>query len=157
MTTGMSAPPMDAVICRPNNPLMVVPVARVVAERVGLEDATNPSKETAEIPPIAMLIWSLLANCMGFEDIFSANLRLAITDPVVVMAPIQAPIYSDVAWNESMFCPWIRKSPTDVAVAAIPTSEWKAATASGREVGEMRCAICHPANPPIPLEITSCV
>src|SRR4029077_20061389 len=84
------------------------------------------------------------------------SFRNAITEPVNVTAPMATP--SDISIR---LWPWIAPStpmpkaagaysaPAATSTAAIPTSEWKAATNSGIEVIGTRRAITAPMLPPM--------
>src|SRR3984885_2675790 len=91
------------------------------------------------------------------------SFKNAITDPVNVTAPMATP--SDISIR---LWPWMAPStpmpnaagaysaPAATSTAAMPTSEWKAATSSGIEVIGTRRAITAPMPPPIAMpRITS--
>ncbi len=90
------------------------------------------------------------------------SLRNAITEPVKVMAPMATP--SDISIR---LWAWIAPStpmpkadgaysaPAATSTAAMPTSEWKAATNSGIEVIGTRCAITAPMPPPSAMPSTT--
>ena len=83
------------------------------------------------------------------------SFRNAITEPVNVMAPMATP--SDISIR---LWPWMAPStpmpnaagaysaPAATSTAAMPTSEWNAATSSGIEVIGTRRAITAPMPPP---------
>src|SRR3981189_1374762 len=84
------------------------------------------------------------------------NFRNAITEPVNVNAPMATP--SDIStrlW--AWMCPGVPMSnasgaenaPAATSTAAMPTSEWNAATSSGIEVIGTRRAITAPMPPPM--------
>ena len=56
MTTGMSAPPMEAVMCRPRAPLDTTPAVRERAARVGSPVRQNPASPATLVAPSPMLI-----------------------------------------------------------------------------------------------------
>src|SRR4029077_21130660 len=90
------------------------------------------------------------------------SFRNAITEPVNVTAPMATP--SDISIR---LWPWIAPStpmpkaagaysaPAATSTAAMPTSEWNAATSSGIEVIGTRRAITAPMLPPIAMPATT--
>ena len=90
MTTGMSAPPMAAVVVYPFKKLKTVLPARQHAAMIG-----EPGAKARKAPIVAILAprREVLRRCrgpgilIGLEDIRPASLRNATTDPVNVTPP----------------------------------------------------------------------
>mmetsp|Transcript_4628 Transcript_4628/g.14764 ORF Transcript_4628/g.14764 Transcript_4628/m.14764 type:complete len:239 (+) Transcript_4628:516-1232(+) len=145
ITTGMSAPPIDAVMCTPSAPERPVAAPRQSSPVSGDGFVRNNPKAPSDAAPIPMLSWSRPASASGAEPKFPLSLPKATTDPVAVMPPIHVARYRETFVTASMErgpsstkCTY---SPTAVAAAAMPTSEWKAATSCGSSVGPTRFAI----------------
>mmetsp|Transcript_46358 Transcript_46358/g.121650 ORF Transcript_46358/g.121650 Transcript_46358/m.121650 type:complete len:244 (+) Transcript_46358:1040-1771(+) len=145
MTTGMSAPPIDAVMCQPSAPdRPVIPSRHIVPTAIvgfAMKRAMQPSVPT----PMPMFSWSRMERASGAEDMLPLSLPKATIEPVAVTPPMTVAREMAVVRRPSSDSGWCaacsRKSPTPVKTAARPTSEWKAATVCGSDVGSTRLAI----------------
>src|SRR5580692_8713249 len=108
------------------------------------------------LKPSAILMTCRPGSVIGAPLMRPESFRNAIMEPVNVMAPMATP--SDISIR---LWPWIAPStpmpnaagaysaPAATSTAAMPTSEWKAATSSGIDVIGTRRAITAPMPPPI--------
>src|SRR6202045_2174519 len=108
------------------------------------------------LKPSAMLMTCRPGSVIGAPLMRPESFRNAITEPVNVTAPMATPSHISIRlW------PWMAPStpmpkaagaysaPAATSTAAMPTSEWNAATSSGIEVIGTRRAITAPIEPPI--------
>lgn len=68
ITTGMSAPPMEAVMCNPNAPLDTTPAPRESAARVGSPVTQKPANPATLVNPNPTLMISLPGNFNAEES-----------------------------------------------------------------------------------------
>mmetsp|Transcript_24032 Transcript_24032/g.77162 ORF Transcript_24032/g.77162 Transcript_24032/m.77162 type:complete len:325 (+) Transcript_24032:1279-2253(+) len=103
MTTGMSAPPMEAVMCSPSPPESTPIPASANMPAAGWEWPIVMSRPIiATVPaPAAMLIWSRCSSCSGAEGRLPFSLPKAITEPVVVTPPMTDASAIDVSLTPS--------------------------------------------------------
>src|ERR1700730_11848691 len=106
--------------------------------------------------PSAILMTCRPGSVIGAPLMRPESFRNAIMEPVNVMAPMATP--SDISIR---LWPWIAPStpmpnaagadsaPAATSTAAMPTSEWNAATSSGIDVIGTRRAITAPIEPPM--------
>src|ERR1700730_3323718 len=112
--------------------------------------------------PSAILMTCRPGSVIGAPLMRPESFRNAIMEPVNVMAPMATP--SDISIR---LWPWIAPStpmpnaagadsaPAATSTAAMPTSEWNAATSSGIEVIGTRRAITAPMLPPMAMPSTT--
>ncbi len=112
----------------------------------------NTTSSTAS----TMLMMWRAGRMIGAPLIRADSFRNAITEPVKVSAPMATP--SDISIR---LCAWMwpgvpmskasgaKNAPAATSTAAMPTSEWKAATSSGIDVIGTRRAMTAPMLPPI--------
>mmetsp|Transcript_14532 Transcript_14532/g.57970 ORF Transcript_14532/g.57970 Transcript_14532/m.57970 type:complete len:379 (-) Transcript_14532:782-1918(-) len=158
MTTGMSAPPIEAVMWRPRAPERPAAAPNAANPVVGEGCAMNRPIAPIDAMPMPMFMTSRPGSASGAEPRFPLSLPNATTEPVAVMPPIHVARYSDVAVTVSITAGAVPPaastrcaySPIAVPAAARPTSEWKAATVCGSSVGDTRVAMAYPAAPPTP-------
>jgi len=93
---------------------------------------------------------------IGAPDIVPCNLAKAMTEPEKVMAPIATPRPISIRLTILMLpvTPMPKasgdmKAAQATSTAAIPTSEWNAATSCGMAVMAMRLAMIAPMPPPM--------
>ena len=145
MTTGMSAPPIEAVMCQPRPPERPAMPKSAAAPVAGPGLATNSPMQPSIAAPAAMFIWSRPGSASAFESRLPLSLPKATSEPVAVTPPIIVASATEVrrtplsSSGECALCS--KKSAMPVKTAARPTSEWKAATVCGSEVGSTRCAM----------------
>src|ERR1700735_1479030 len=114
------------------------------------------------LKPSAILMACRPGSVIGAPLMRPASFKDAITDPVTVTAPMATP--SDISIR---LWPWMAPStpmpkaagaysaPAATSTAAMPTSEWNAATSSGIEVIGTRRAITAPMPPPSAMPSTT--
>ena len=98
---------------------------------------------------------------IGLPPILPFNFRNAITEPEKVIAPIATPspisirLGTRIIPSASMMsnASGLRNAATPTSTAAMPTSEWKAATSCGMSVMAMRRAVTTPITAPMPIAI----
>mmetsp|Transcript_15978 Transcript_15978/g.37071 ORF Transcript_15978/g.37071 Transcript_15978/m.37071 type:complete len:337 (-) Transcript_15978:2035-3045(-) len=168
ITTGMSAPPTEAVRRAPRRPESAAIPVRTPAPAPGTwstnaaATSSPPAAETRRAPPPtqsnarAPFKRSRFGGWKGFEETSSASLANATRDPVVVTPPMTTAAPSAASAPESSRPSDARYSPTAAATAATPTSEWKAATVWGSSVGPTLLATAYPAAPPPPMSPATC-
>ena len=88
MTTGMSAPPIEAVMCQPRAPERPVMPSMHMAPVTGDGFAIKRPMQPTMPAPIAMLIASRLGRAIGAESMLPFSLPNATTEPVAVTPPI---------------------------------------------------------------------
>ena len=106
---------------------------------------------------VPRLIQCRAGSRIGFPLMLPLSLRNAITDPEKVIAPIATPrpISTRLTPRIAPECRRSRKrtelrnAAAPTSTAAMPTSEWKAATSCGIAVIWMRRAVTRPIAPPI--------
>ena len=148
----MSAPPIGMIISTPSASARSVTIRKSKPPPVSTRRMTKKTSATAS----AMLIRWRAGRMIGAPLIRADSLRNAITEPVKVSAPMATP--SDIS---TRLCGWMlpavpmskasgaKKAPAATSTAAMPTSEWKAATSSGIAVIGTRRAMTAPMPPPI--------
>src|ERR1700682_4850366 len=114
------------------------------------------------LQPSAWLITCRPGSVIGAPLVRPESFRNAITEPVKVTAPMATP--SDISIR---LWPWMAPStpmpnaagaysaPAATSTAAMPTSEWNAATSSGIEVIGTRRAMMAPMLPPMAMPSTT--
>src|SRR6267154_2119723 len=117
----MSAPPIGMIMSTPSTSAMMVMSQKSSA----LPDITRPTMKNTSARPSAMLMMWRKGRMIGLPLMRADNFRNAITEPVNVKAPVAT------------------------STAAMPTSEWNAATSSGIDVIGTRRAITAPTLPPM--------
>mmetsp|Transcript_14635 Transcript_14635/g.34538 ORF Transcript_14635/g.34538 Transcript_14635/m.34538 type:complete len:241 (-) Transcript_14635:993-1715(-) len=139
MTTGMSAPPMEAVMCNPRPPERAVIPIRAERPVAGLGFAMKSPMQPSVATPAAAFIWSRMGSLSAPLSRLPLSLPKAMREPAAVTLPMTVASATEVSRTPSsssgLCALCARKSPTPVKTAARPTSEWKAATVCGREVG----------------------
>ena len=104
---------------------------------------------------IILMAWRCGSN-IGAPDMVPCNLAKAITEPEKVIAPMATP--SDISTRLAVImAPFLtipnasgdKNAAQATNTAAMPTSEWKAATNCGISVMAMRRAITAPIMPPM--------
>lgn len=148
MTTGISAPPIAAVVVYPFRKLrMALPVRHAAAI------AGDPGARARNVPIVAMLAprRELFRKCLGpgirigLEDMRPASLRKATMEPVKVTPPIRTPRYPATRCSVETSPPICAITlPMLVRTAAKPTTECRAATVCGRSVAVVRRPIKRP-------------
>ena len=88
MTTGMSAPPIEAVMCRPSPPESVNMPASAKRLAPCERLAQNSPMQPNIAAPAAMFIMSLLGSERAAEERFSLSLPKATIEPVAVTPPM---------------------------------------------------------------------
>mmetsp|Transcript_32365 Transcript_32365/g.70947 ORF Transcript_32365/g.70947 Transcript_32365/m.70947 type:complete len:211 (+) Transcript_32365:981-1613(+) len=160
ITTGMSAPPMEAVMCQPRPPESTLMPASAATLVIGVGFATKRPKQPSIDAAVTALIISRCGSASGAEPRLPLSLPNATSEPVAVTPPIIVARPTELMRTASSISgacrTCSRKSALAANTAARPTSEWKAATVCGREVGSTRLAIAYPAAPPPPSAAASC-
>jgi len=90
-TTGMSAPPIEAVVCAPSKEAEAVAAAKEVATPAAspADNADAPARPVSPARP--RLIAFFPGSASGALGKCPASLPYATADPVSVMAPITVP------------------------------------------------------------------
>src|SRR5262245_17393506 len=147
----MSAPPIGMMISAPNT--NDASASNQNAARASLPANQTTTTMIASARP--RLIACRAGKMIGAPLMRPESLRNAMTDPVKVTAPIAVP--SDIS---TRLAPWMwpmvpmpnafgaYSAPAATSTAAMPTSEWNAATSSGIAVIGTRRAITDPMPPP---------
>mmetsp|Transcript_30698 Transcript_30698/g.72136 ORF Transcript_30698/g.72136 Transcript_30698/m.72136 type:complete len:206 (-) Transcript_30698:1521-2138(-) len=150
MTTGMSAPPMDHVMCAPRpNDAAVTPARREQFVAMSPSPKRNMPPATTQAPKPPRLIRLLPGSWRGSESRRPRSFPKAMREPVKVTPPMRTPDQTE--HMPTMFMGCAMYDDTHVITAARPTKEWKQATSSGREVMATRVAMRAPMPPPTPI------
>ena len=158
MTTGMSAPPIGMMMVTPKMNATITRSQNTMALWVGTKITTSTTISAAR----PMLMKWRIGNRIGAPLMRPSSFRKAMTEPVKVMAPMATP--SDISTRlEPWMCPGVPmpnaageySAPAATSTAAMPTSEWKAATSCGILVIGTRWAITAPMPPPIAIATTT--
>ena len=151
----MSAPPIGMMISTPS---------RNASADITMNGIQPPPRKNAIPKPIIAIPIARLSRCwplntIGAPDIRPDSLANAITEPENVIAPMNVPMKSSSLLpvgisagspNDCGLC----TADTAISTAAMPTSEWNAATSSGICVICTRRAMTVPTTAPMAMPAT---